>query len=451
MTRLGRHKRIAVIGGGVAGHAAAAYLLAAGSVRVIHVYPRSPGASGLWWGTGQLFGPPSAPPPGSAGAPFVRTRASIEWSRHQRWRDLKRDFPYHPYHRLGLEREEVAALAREAAALLPEVGLREVSAGRALVSSAGLPLVADVTTTSSRGAWAAAGARTAVVDCPALRGWRAPRIAAALSDATGVDSKVLHLDIFDALEGGGAHPVRVSKMLEGAAAQAAAQARAAMPQVTPDTLMLLPPCIGSTQAAADQWLDAFAEVVECRVAEAPGGATPIHGWRLDRAMRGARPPTHHGRVKSLGLAHGGIDVFLTDAEEALQVEAAIIATGRWMAGGLPRSAPLLEPLTGTPLSIDGAALARPDAWIPDLLDDRPWAAHPLFRAGLAIDAYGRPTGSRGLAVDPKLFAAGSILAGADRRWDGTAFGVDLVTGLLAAKHALHTVQTGPLPMAQEVP
>lgn len=441
MSSTSRYTKVAVIGGGLAGHTAAATLEASGNVKVTHIYPSSPGATAMWSGAGHAFGPQTEFIPDSAGlvdAPRTPQRPVIR-DRAERWEELLERREFHPYARLGLDYEQTKAHLGSAVEQLTELDLVSIPNGRSLISEHGAPILADLAARTCADAWITAGDRVAVVDSTPLVGWRAERVAHAINRTDRAEAAVVHLDAFEQPDGVDLHPVRIANQLTAAfrddEAAFVADIADGLADAGPFGMLLLPPCVGATVKDSAEMCDALAESLGCRVAESPGARHSIHGWRADRAMRAARPPTL--RVRARGIQPDGPRWSVALEGESLTVDAVILATGGWMGGGLPTRSPMREPLTGLDLWLDGAGLAHPQTtWIPDELREQPWDDHPLFRIGLAIDEHLRPLGRRGEAAYDKLFACGRVLAGYNRVWDGTTLGVDLVTGYIAAMNAL---------------
>jgi glycerol-3-phosphate dehydrogenase subunit B len=181
----------------------------------------------------------------------------------------------------------------------------------------------------------------------------------------------------------------------------------------------------------------------------------VPGFRLARALDAACEAAgvrcHAGRASSVRVAGGraaGVAFRRAgdDAEHPLGADAVILATGRFLAGGLeegPRG--VREPLLDLPLfddrgdRVDG--LCPRAAVRPRYLD-----AQPLFSAGVRVDARLRPLATaepvpgRDGAVLPGLFAAGDLLGGFDPSRQRTGLGVALVTGRRAAQQALLAAQ-----------
>lgn len=202
----------------------------------------------------------------------------------------------------------------------------------------------------------------------------------------------------------------------------------------PVDALLLPPILGIRDPSA---LHArFEEALDLPVGEALGTLPSTPGIRLDRALAGwldgLGVTRTRGRVTAIDAVAGVVHL----GEQAVSARAIVLATGGVLSGGLTSDQRLTEPLAGlrlTPeLPVDVMLAVRPD---------RPYDAD-LFRTGLPVDRQMRPTGHDGVAVCPRLFAAGDVLAGPDPAADACGSGVAVLSGFLAAEAAARCVQEG---------
>lgn len=129
----------------------------------------------------------------------------------------------------------------------------------------------------------------------------------------------------------------------------------------------------------------------------------IRWVELAAAGHPVRVPAGRVVLASGGLASGGL---------ALTIDGAFVET----VAGLPVPAPeAVDRLYGT------AFLSE--------------AGHPAHRAGVRVDARLRPVGDGGEPVRPNLFAAGGLLAAADRALERSADGIACATGWRAGLEA----------------
>jgi glycerol-3-phosphate dehydrogenase subunit B len=123
---------------------------------------------------------------------------------------------------------------------------------------------------------------------------------------------------------------------------------------------------------------------------------------------------------------------LLEGGEVLDFERAILATGRYLGGGIQRGERFEEPLCGLPVREGSRRLdGQP---IETLLGDGPGAASATFRAGLSADDALHPRDAEQRPV-AWLHVAGSILTGSDPAVDGAGLGLSAFTGFIAGQLA----------------
>lgn len=182
----------------------------------------------------------------------------------------------------------------------------------------------------------------------------------------------------------------------------------------------------------------------------------VHGLRLqamvDEALRREEVEIEHGEVRA--ARPRDVDALLLRSAEPrlpsadlfrpevvartepiegrpLRAKAVVLATGKYLAGGIGRNGVLCEPLLDLPVELPGSRRASTFRLTAhDLVDEQ-----PFFRAGVRTDARLRPVDEGGRTIDPRLFACGDLLAGHDPARDGSAMGVALMTGYLAGRWA----------------
>jgi glycerol-3-phosphate dehydrogenase subunit B len=216
-------------------------------------------------------------------------------------------------------------------------------------------------------------------------------------------------------------------------------ARAWKPNLTGVKRLGLPAVLGlaaSTAVAED-----LQEQLGVPVFEIPTLPPSVPGLRLERILRSAlleaggqilEGPHVIGRVegRSDGRRVSGVVSQTPGGPRVLTADAVLLATGGILHGGL---------------------VAMQDGRVQESVFDLPvihnperelWTAasalqgQPFARFGLAVDEHMRPLGADGLPVFENLFAAGGILAGADRTQEGSRQGVDLATAYRAVEVAL---------------
>jgi glycerol-3-phosphate dehydrogenase subunit B len=410
----------------MAGAVAALAARAAGA-RVV-LARRSPGATALSSGAVSVAPDPGGPP----GAPLASRLPVLEAAAR-----IALAWPDHPYAVAGVAALGEAlrfAAAELAAVLAPPLERRRFVAtafGSAVGCGTCQRSVAPGDLLGVRGILAVAGLRGHLAFDAAL-------VAAGLSRYAargGPQVRAVDLDL-PALVEGGARPHELARALEApGAAEAVGEAlRAALPPGA--GAALLPPVLGLDPAARVP--ERIAAAAGLPVAETLSDVPSVPGLRLQRAI--------DARLSEAGvvLLAAGVSSARGPGEPAdaggAAVRAAswVLATGRFVGGGIARRGALLEPALGLPVQAAegreaGVHLAARSAASLTVRDRR--RPQPLLSAGLRVDAALRPLDERGRPVHPRLFAAGAVLGGHEQATDGTGLGVAILTGYLAGRAA----------------
>ena len=146
--------------------------------------------------------------------------------------------------------------------------------------------------------------------------------------------------------------------------------------------------------------------------EALSGAPSLPGWRLDqcllRALRNAGVQVVQGRAAASPVhdAITVVEVTGTDVVESIRVGAVVLATGRFIGGGITDSG------SGQRETVLGLTPSTP---APSHMLTHPvrTMAQPVLSAGILADDRGRPTRPDGKPAFTNVFAAGSVRAGAE--------------------------------------
>ena len=422
---------VLVVGGGLAGATAALAARAAG--KDVTLVARAPGLTALSSGAFE-----AAPDPGAgADAPFGRGRTVGECVEALARRS------HHPYAVVGARGRArlpdafdglARALAPAGLALSAYEGNRP---SHYLVSSAGVPRPAAVAEASMVGLDLARGdgvrlgvlalTRVASVD-PELRrrglaglpgDWQ---VVPVVADWPG-DADAPYL-----------LPADLGRRLDDPAGRAALVA-ALRPVLEGQRLthLLLPPVAGTRDAA--KITTELSRTLGLTVVEAPGGEASLPGLRLHRALGRALEAAGVSRiVGTVHAAGGALSLARPGAgPEAIEAEALVLATGRYLGGGVVRHGAYAEPVLGLPIFAEARWLE--DEVMANLTTDDPWAPQAAFHAGLRTDARLRPLGRDGRPVRPDVFAAGAVLEGYDGPRDRCGGGVAVLTGHLAGRLA----------------
>lgn len=372
-------RRVLVAGGGLAGFAAAQAAAAAGA-RVTVAW-RAPGATALYAGAMEIAAP-------------------LEVLGTQ---------PDHPLNRLGLDQPRLGAELEEActtfsvaigrAGLALRGGARDRGRyadlhGRVREASLVPGTVAPGELEALR------GKRLAVVGVPAVGEYQAEATAAAIHAATGVDTVAVECEI----EGLG----------PGASVTDLFGRPAPRPQIRAEAIAYPP---GFTDLPPTGF-------------ELLAAVPSPHGWRLQQAVEAAlaalRVEVVRGEITGFETRAGSV-LAARLAGRTIEAEAFVLATGRFIGGGLRKEREIREPLLGLTVFFEGGEVSGQAVRLRHLEYLGP---EPAFRAGLRTDPELRPLGSDGRPAYRNLRAAGSILGGRDYD-DGFGFGVPLVTGRLA--------------------
>jgi glycerol-3-phosphate dehydrogenase subunit B len=170
--------------------------------------------------------------------------------------------------------------------------------------------------------------------------------------------------------------------------------------------------------------------------ETVSGTPSVPGLRLqeaiDDALRRAGVRIVLGEVRA-GSPEGPFQAFVDGGDSALETDTVVLATGKYIGGGVTRAKAYVEPVFRLPIH---SGRRRLDSeFIGSLLDRQPGGDHEAFRAGVRIDDQLRPMGEGDQPVSRKLFAAGGVVAGYDPAFDKTGLGVAIFTGYLSGRAA----------------
>ena len=324
--------------------------------------------------------------------------------------------PRHPYARIPAERIRsafdglVAFLAEQG---LPYVGEADRNV-QAVTSVGTLKTTYRVPATAWNGV-VALGRRSPglIADIQGLKGFSARQIAATLGDRwPGV--RTTRLSLPGSTGPGEVFPERLARSLEVASSREALAAEL-RPRLGTAAVVGLPAVLGvSGSAEVLRDLEARLGVPVFEIPTMPPGVT---GLRLKEAFErglkglGVTLCLESRVVRAEADPGGGFRLHagpVRDVEEVIAARAVILATGRFMGGGLQADRQRVsEPLFHLPVS---HPVRRDDWHREDFLDRR---GHPINRAGVEVDAAFRPVDADGRVVHPQLRAAGSILAHQD--------------------------------------
>jgi glycerol-3-phosphate dehydrogenase subunit B len=156
-----------------------------------------------------------------------------------------------------------------------------------------------------------------------------------------------------------------------------------------------------------------------------------HGWHLQQALD-AMLAAAGVRVLRKEVTSFEVDGRLVRRAGGEGADHFILATGRYIGGGLVKNGMVREPLLDLGVFYEGQGV---DEAYPAQLHHLEYVSpEPAFRTGLLTDSSLRPLDWAGQAPFENLRAAGSVLGGYDYA-RGFGFGVPLLTGWLAGTWA----------------
>jgi glycerol-3-phosphate dehydrogenase len=290
------------------------------------------------------------------------------------------------------------------------------------------------------------GERLLVVELPSLAAFDGGQVARGLSSAlpeleTHVETvDLVGLPRIDTLpRDHNATPFELARLLEDeAVSRGWAEAIRAAARRFEATRVLLPPVCG-----LDRWAEVvprIAGLIERPCFEPLTTPPSIWGQRLqaacDAALRRAEVRVVHARVD--GFARDGGTVGIVRATQkrthhAWSPAQVVLATGRFIPGGLVQEGQPREAVFALPLFLDGMPLDGQRA--ADLLDPRFAHDQALFRVGVEADDRLRPLGALGRPIFSNLHVAGSIQADWDYAAGQGGLGAALVSGYWAGREA----------------
>lgn len=244
-------------------------------------------------------------------------------------------------------------------------------------------------------------------------------------------------DLLDDVEGPNLRPWEVAARIQADPAAFAQEVRrVAAGRVRQ---FLFPPVL------EDGVADALRDALGAPCAEAAAVGQSVPGLRLqralDRALALAGARLLFGTIERApgwrpGAGDGPVELRLTGGrgrQVGVAATTVVLATGKYLAGGLMKNGCLFEPLLGLPIHTP-APRQRCRGSQPQTSSD--WRdEQPIFRAGVRADRRMHPVDEGGAPVDPSLFVCGDIVAGHDPARDGAAMGTALLTGYVAGYRA----------------
>ncbi len=424
-------REVLVIGAGMAGAIAALSARRAGAkVRVVR---RALGATALSSGAIDVAADPVVP----AGVWNAHLVSPIEAARA--WSRLR---PNHPYAVLRDRLDRLEESLRFAAACLPELLVPPLERNALLPTPLGTVkpsamgqrnvLGADVGTLPSR---------VALVQFRVNPAWDARMIAQGIEEAAralgrNVSVAVVESDFLREVEDALRSPYELGERLDapGELRRLADDLRRRLPEGT--EAVLLPPVLGRRVEDLAGQLGVLLRGVRC--AEILSAAPSLPGIRLqealDLALKREGVRLEHAEVRVVDGEHEGSFMFsVGDGGELVRPDSVVLATGKYLGGGIARGERFSETVFDLPVIAGGRAVTN--EYIGHLLSETVVQEQAAFRAGVRVDATLRPLRADGKPAHANLFAAGAVLCGYDPATDKTGLGVAIFTGYLAGEAA----------------
>lgn len=422
---------VLVIGGGMAGAIAALAAREAGaSVTLVR---RALGATALSSGAIDVAADPFAP-----GGDLLAHRIAFD----QAAREIARRRPRHPYAVLSGQLEHLPRALELAVSRL--AGLLESPRRNNLL----LPTVLGTVKPTALAQRTQAGAN--LTDLPekvAVVGFRLdphfdPRLVAdgltRAARAVGRRTELVPivLPFFKRVEDAMRTPYELADVLEGPSRveELAELLKFKLPEGT--GMVLLPPIFGRRSSDLLSRLGEGLGGIPCF--EVLSGTPSVPGLRLQDALDEALRKVEVERLDA--EVTRSADGVLEICGEAVRPKAMVLATGKYIGGGIRKDEAFKEPVFGLPVFAGGRELSS--EFIGDVLGERIVGEQTAFRAGVRIDEGLRPLGSNGKPAVAGLFAAGSVITGFDAAADKTGLGVAIFTGFLAGQAAAAHAQNG---------
>jgi len=182
----------------------------------------------------------------------------------------------------------------------------------------------------------------------------------------------------------------------------------------------------------------------------------LPGGTIIKEMLATPPSTPGRRLKDAldtALESAGVEVFrasasgfernrkalascsveVNGATRHIQADAWVLASGKFIAGGLKKDRAFSEANLNLPLFCDGRQVD--EIFTQRLLRRNVLADHPVFGVGLMTDRRLRPIDQDGKVILENLFAAGSVLGGYNYHTGGCGLGLCCLTGYRAGREA----------------
>lgn len=201
--------------------------------------------------------------------------------------------------------------------------------------------------------------------------------------------------------------------------------------------LVFPPVLGLEESTRVR--TGLAQALGLPVVEALARMPSVPGYRLQRALETLRENSglpKLGEIVRLRSQNSRLTELVTRAGEVVPVDQVVLATGRFVAGGVVWEDACREALLGLPVATELGPL---EVGSPHpVVRNNPNESHPLMTAGVAVTERLQPVREGKVAFD-NLYAAGMVIGGFGSRYtqcgDGVAFASGYWAGRWAANEA----------------
>lgn len=191
----------------------------------------------------------------------------------------------------------------------------------------------------------------------------------------------------------------------------------------------------------DTVMEDLTRLIGCPVFEIPTMPPSVPGIRLREMFEQVFPEkgltlVPQQKVKNIDFSGERVELSLCDNYGPIIIHAktVILATGRFLSGGLEAEIDgISEPLLNLPVTQPESR----DDWYSTRYMDK--EGHQIHKCGIEVDDAFRPLNSEGHVVDPRLFAAGVIIAHQDWIRGRCGAGVAIATAFKAVEEAQQVI------------
>lgn len=204
------------------------------------------------------------------------------------------------------------------------------------------------------------------------------------------------------------------------------------------THLLFPPILGLKKSR--QIIEALQKITHLKCAETLASPMSVPGFRLQAALEqfllNHEIELIHGEVKKfehLARQVKYLDVLTRNGLKKVACSSVILASGKFIGGGIKKTAEFEESIFNLPLFIRSDRVQENK--FARLSGQSPQATQDVFSMGLRVNAQCQVLDEMGEILYDNLYAAGNVLGGYDHTHQGCGAGVAILSGVLAAQQA----------------